>query len=390
MRRTDRAAWRRMPGRGGIARVLGVLVLVGAAAVTFAVTSTSACAAAGFPSTGGLPSGTRFYLDPYAPPANWDHSNPDDPREPAIAARITAVPEGAWFAQYDPATITRQVERITRGAAATGTMPILVLYDVPRVNCSTNYPNAAPDVADYEAWADAFAAGLGTREALVLVEPDGLSLQNCLSATEVAGRDAAIAYAGTAVHRADPAAKVYFDAGNSAWNPASVQAAHLEAAHVTTSADGIFSNVSNFQTTGAELAYDKRVLADLGNPPKLHIVIDTSRNGNGPGSTWCDPSGRALGQLPTVDTGDPLVDAYLWVKGPGQSDGCADQGGVFDPSLAYALIANGPGGAGALAAVSKPPAVRTTPAPTAAAPTRGAAASSTPTSLPPVGCGARG
>jgi endoglucanase len=122
---------------------------------------------------------------------------------------------------------------------------------------------------------------------------------------------------------------------------------------VAASANGIFSNVSNFLPTDAEVAYDEQVLAYLGDPSGLHIVVDTSRNGNGPGSTWCDPSGRALGALPTANTGNPLVDAYLWVKDPGQADGCAAPAGAFDPQLAYALIANGPGGAG-IYAVSSP------------------------------------
>ena len=50
---------------------------------------------------------------------------------------------------------------------------------------------------------------------------------------------------------------------------------------------------------------------------------------------WCNPPGRGLGIRPTTATGDPLADAYLWVKVPGESDGqCSrgltDNGGV-DP-----------------------------------------------------------
>ena len=52
------------------------------------------------------------------------------------------------------------------------------------------------------------------------------------------------------------------------------------------------------------------------------------RNGAGPSpdGAWCNPPGRALGEEPTTDTGDPLVDAYLWIKPPGDSDGTC-QGG---------------------------------------------------------------
>jgi len=82
-----------------------------------------------------------------------------------------------------------------------------------------------------------------------------------------------------------------------------------------------------------------------------HFVIDTSRNGNGPDSmaqyasppyhqpagvistlaagNWCDPPGAGTGIRPTADTGVALLDAYLWVKVPGESDGqCDAAGGV--------------------------------------------------------------
>ena len=92
--------------------------------------------------------------------------------------------------------------------------------------------------------------------------------------------------------------------------------------------------------------------------PTTHFVIDTSRNGQGtfdatpyanppynqPASviqtlnagSWCNPPGRGLGLRPTANTGVALLDAYLWVKTPGQSDGTCDaQGGAraWDYSL---------------------------------------------------------
>jgi endoglucanase len=81
----------------------------------------------------------------------------------------------------------------------------------------------------------------------------------------------------------------------------------------------------------------------------LPFVVDTSRNGKGtlnvtpysaapynqPASVisgltagnWCNPPGAGLGLPPTATTGVPLLDAYLWVKTPGQSDGSCDIAG---------------------------------------------------------------
>jgi endoglucanase len=60
-------------------------------------------------------------------------------------------------------------------------------------------------------------------------------------------------------------------------------------------------------------------------------VIDTSRNGNGPyaghdSPRWCNPPGRAPGPSPRADPGPAGIDAYLWIKTPGASDGRCNGG----------------------------------------------------------------
>ena len=83
--------------------------------------------------------------------------------------------------------------------------------------------------------------------------------------------------------------------------------------------------------------------------PATHFVIDTSRNGQGrldasiyanapynqpaaviqtiTNGSWCNPPARGLGVHPTANTGVSLLDAYVWVKTPGQSDGTCDAAG---------------------------------------------------------------
>ncbi len=63
-------------------------------------------------------------------------------------------------------------------------------------------------------------------------------------------------------------------------------------------------------------------------------MIDTSRNGAGSAAdnAWCNPPGRKIGKPPTTTTSDPLIDGYLWLKRPGESDGECNGGpkaGVF-------------------------------------------------------------
>jgi endoglucanase len=80
-----------------------------------------------------------------------------------------------------------------------------------------------------------------------------------------------------------------------------------------------------------------------------HFIVDTGRNGqplldpsryaeppysqppevirglsNG---GWCNPPGMGLGLRPSADTGIPLLDAYVWIKTVGESDGSCDIAG---------------------------------------------------------------
>ena len=97
-----------------------------------------------------------------------------------------------------------------------------------------------------------------------------------------------------------------------------------------------------WNTVGINSRYD---LILGSTEPTTHFVIDTSRNGQGPwqppagvypdAQDWCNPPDRGLGLQPTASTGNPLVDAYLWVKIPGESDGECTRGlgptGTVDP-----------------------------------------------------------
>ena len=74
------------------------------------------------------------------------------------------------------------------------------------------------------------------------------------------------------------------------------------------------------------MAFAEEIRAILGED--VHYVIDTSRSGLGPtaDNEWCNPLGRAVGTLPTTATGIDGLDAYLWIKPPGESDGSCNGG----------------------------------------------------------------
>jgi endoglucanase len=171
----------------------------------------------------------------------------------------------------------------------------------------------------------------------VILEPDALAdAGNC---GDAAAQQARLNLVWDAVNvlKADPAVSVYIDAGHSHWMPAETAAARLLAAGVA-AADGFSLNVSNFYGTPGEVAYGRAISQRLGGK---HFVVDTSRNGAGAApSTWCNPSGMALGARPSAATADPVVDAYVWVKRPGESDATCNGGpsaGTFWPEYALDL-----------------------------------------------------
>ncbi|MFG2799215.1 glycoside hydrolase family 6 protein [Streptomyces pseudovenezuelae] len=290
------------------------------------------------------PATTRLYRHPASQVLDWVRDHPRDWRAEVIESRIADRPAAVWFADYTPGTITSRVRAVTSGGAAQGRVPVLVPYAIPDRDCGGASQGGAPDLGAYDAWIDRFAAGLGSGEVVVVLEPDSIAQSDCLSDAGRADRFAALARAGRVLKAANPRARVYYDAGHSAWRPASEQAALLRRAGAASAAssDGIFSNVSNFHTTSAEIAYDRRVLDALAGPSSLGAVIDTSRNGNGAPSDgeWCDPAGRKIGRPPSLNTGEARIDAYLWVKLPGESDGCRGTPGTFSPSYAYDLASS--------------------------------------------------
>jgi endoglucanase len=93
------------------------------------------------------------------------------------------------------------------------------------------------------------------------------------------------------------------------------------------------TDVPELNTSGINLRYANMLGA---TQPTTHFVIDTSRNGVGPWEPpageypdpqdWCNPPDRGLGLQTTASSGQTLIDAYLWVKIPGESDGACTRG----------------------------------------------------------------
>jgi endoglucanase len=260
----------------------------------------------------------------------------------ALLRRIAATPTALWVGDWTPeTTVATTIRAALAPARAHGAVLTLVLYAIPHRDCDSA---GLPDSDAYRRWVDAVADGVAGAPAIVVVEPDALALTDCLSPAAMVERTGLIRYA---VERLSTGSTwVYLDAGHSGWRRPADVAARLRAAGVER-ARGFSLNVANFGTTADQVAYGHQISAALRTTTPF--VVDVGRNGRGPAEgelAWCNPPGRALGQVPTTTAPDVLTDALLWVKPPGESDGTCRPGapaaGEF--SVDYALdLARGAG-----------------------------------------------
>jgi endoglucanase len=362
-----------------------------------------------------LSSDTRFYVDPSSKALRQAVTDlvQRDYAGAAAMAKLASWPQAAWFTKGTPAQVKAEVKSLVHRAALQRSVPVLVPYFVPLRDCSLYSAGGAQSDAEYRAWIAAFASGLGSAKAVVILEPDALANlpSDCgpdsdPTGTITAGRIADINYA-VDVLAAQPGTSVYIDAGNSQWRSVGDIATRLIASGIDR-AQGFVLNVSNYQPTDESDRYGAWVAKciwfatkgpewaaghadwcanqyyssaapndgqpgnavsstdpstwhwtdawfdqNVGAPPATelaHFVVDTSRNGKGawtpePGKysgdaqTWCNPPGRGVGPRPTADTGVALVDAYLFIKTIGESDGQCNRsipGGVIDPE--YGIV----------------------------------------------------
>jgi endoglucanase len=281
--------------------------------------------------------GAVFYVDPESNARRqvqaWAAVRPGDA---AALARIAEHGQADWFGDWN-ADVRAAVASRAAEIGATGALPVFVAYNIPYRDCGGHSGGGGASGDSYRSWIRAFAAGIGGRRAVVILEPDALPALDCLSAAERTHRLELLRDAVDAL-KALPHTAVYIDAGHPHWHAAETIADRLRRAGIDR-ADGFSLNVSNFYATSDNTTFGDRLARLLGG---ARYVIDTSRNGRGATADhdWCNARQRGLGDAPSAHTGYPRVDAFLWIKRPGESDGPCNGGpaaGVWWPEYALEL-----------------------------------------------------
>jgi endoglucanase len=287
-----------------------------------------------------LPSDVDLYTDPTSNArrqANiWEISRPEDAAKMRYLANK---PTAKWLVGGTKNQVFQKVKNHVSKANDLNKIPVLVAYQIPGRDCNSHSAGGATSQKAYRQWIQGFSEGIGNRKAIVIVEPDALAGMDCLDEEAKNIRLNLLKFAVQTLKRNNSNSYVYLDSGNPHWKDAKTMSVRLKNAGISF-ADGFSLNVSNFFTTEDNIKYGNELSALVGNK---HFVIDTSRNGAGPTDDfqWCNPRERATGRPPTLDTSHLLVDAFLWIKVPGESDGNCNGGpnaGVWWPEYALELV----------------------------------------------------
>jgi len=255
-----------------------------------------------------------FYVDPNSTPKTWVNGHGSDSRASTINTNIASQPMAKWFGNVSGTTIGAAVGAFVGAADNADKLPILVAYNLPgRDACGGHSGGGAGSPAAYRTWVSAFADSIGTRPAVVIVEPDALGDFECMDAAAIAERNGMLTFALQQFRDRAPNTWAYLDAGNAGWVAADTMAQRLQGAGVS-AGRGFVVNVSNYYTTSASTTYANNVRSSLSSRYGYTkpFVVDTSRNGNGSNGQWCNPAGRRLGSTSQVGGGAEML---LWVKG---------------------------------------------------------------------------
>ncbi|MET0209489.1 MAG: glycoside hydrolase family 6 protein [Burkholderiaceae bacterium] len=289
---------------------------------------------------------TAFYVDPRSEVRKWVDAHPSDGRLNVIREQIADRAAARWIGDWTTDVAGDVASHVGRAASA-GRTPILVAYNIPHRDCAAGESaGGASSAGAYRTWIATFAAAIGARPAVVVLEPDALAhLDDSRCASIRTERLALLNYATQQFKAKSPTTRVFLDIGHGGWLPAATAAQLLKDGGIG-DARGFALNVSNFQTTAQESAYGRSIvtlLSGAGHGGKT-FVIDTSRNGNGPfgDGVWCNPAGRRIGAPSAFAAAGTGPEMTLWLKSPGQSDGrcgtSTEAAGTFDPELAFKLV----------------------------------------------------
>lgn len=299
-------------------------------------------------------------------------------------ARLKQQPTALWLDRISAITQLPEwlVNARTQGRAlGKPTVPVVVVYNLPNRDCSAKASNGELAIEHdgerryREEYIDVIASHLAAepeQRVAIVLEPDSLpnlisnlGVEKCAVSEQVYKHSVAYAISRLSL----PNVYIYLDVAHAGWlgwdanqrRMVELTAEVLRMAGGTARIRGFASNVSNYNAlhgdwgkrlepsnpASNELTYAQNFLrtAEAHGISGKGFLIDTSRNGQADirarWGNWCNIRGAGIGELPRA-TPEAGIDAYFWVKPPGESDGTADPAAErFDANCASGDAAPG-------------------------------------------------
>ncbi|HSS38146.1 MAG TPA: glycoside hydrolase family 6 protein, partial [Polyangia bacterium] len=309
--------------------------------------------------------GAKMYVNPdYV--AALEGVAKSHPGDAALLKKIEQYPTAIWLSWIkDLKALPGYLDDAQKQQDAGGqpVVPVFVVYDVPGRDCNAEASAGELQLTEegearyQHDYIDVIAGALAAHPKLrvaFIVEPDSLAnlvtnmgTEKCQKAEPFYKRTIAYAIAQLSL----PNGFIYLDAAHAGWlgwpkNIAKIVPMYKEVLAMAGGPDrirGFALNVSNYDPPkdpatpkrvpdyppNDEIGYANdlaKLLPSAGITGK-GFVIDTGRSGvpnvRSAGANWCNIKGAGLGERPQANPA-PKVDAYLWIKVPGESDGTAD------------------------------------------------------------------
>ncbi|KAL5119097.1 1,4-beta-D-glucan cellobiohydrolase cel6c [Pleosporales sp. CAS-2024a] len=282
----------------------------------------------------------------------------------ALAAKATKVADIGTFMWIDTRAKIDIVEDTIKDVPC-DQIAALVIYDLPGRDCAAKASNGELPVGSLSTYKSEYIDPIvaifkkyPNIAIALIIEPDSLpnlvtniDLQACKDSAD--GYRQGVAYALKSLNL--PNIAMYIDAGHGGWLgwDANLKPGAQELAAVYKSAGspaqvrGVSTNVAGwnaYDQSPGEFASSSDAKYNKAQNEKLYVsmispelktagmpsqaIIDTGRNGvtglRLEWGDWCNVKGAGFGVRPTGNTGNALVDAFVWAKPGGESDGTSD------------------------------------------------------------------
>uniref|UniRef100_A0A0W0FPX2 Glucanase n=1 Tax=Moniliophthora roreri TaxID=221103 RepID=A0A0W0FPX2_MONRR len=342
------------------------------------------------PSADNPYNGYEIFLSPfYANEVQAATTDIGDSSLKSKASSVANIPTFTWFDTISkiPDLGTYLSQASAQGKSTGKKMLVqIIVYDLPDRDCAALASNGELSIANdgeakYRGYIDSLVEQIQQYpdvRVVAIVEPDSLAnlvtnmnVQKCANAAAVykacicsfwtsisyshnVNLQRSVVYAMQQLNTVG--VYMYLDAGHAGWLgwPANLGPAAQMFQQLYTDAGspkfvrGLATNVANYNALSAstpdpitqgnsnydEIHYIQALSGVLGSFP-AHFIVDQGRSGQQnirqQWGDWCNVKGAGFGMRPTLNTGSSLIDAIVWAKPGGESDGTSNSSSVrFD------------------------------------------------------------